>query len=109
MIRFLFELLKKSNCFIYFLHNRLLIYTNSNLQSEKCDQVVFEFYLTSYDFIFETLDQENEIDQTLTMDLDHIWSFSLKILNLFEESITSSYPSKMVLIYIFLDLFLFLI
>ena len=73
-----------------------------NKENNQKDEVIFEFYLLSYTKIIEQLqlnisikagDPSQEFDHTLTMDLDHLWVAALKILQLFEETVSSSYPS----------------
>jgi hypothetical protein len=81
----------------------MLIYTNSSSSENKlANEVTFEFFLISYEIIVEGLQKADKLDDdkfehTLTMDLDQLWTLSLKILNLFEESISSSYPSNILI------------
>ena len=69
--------------------------------TSKNSEVTFEFFLLSYHKIIEQLELELNIsneqdtfDHNLTMDLDYIWMSALKILQLFEDTIQSFYPSN---------------
>ena len=62
----------------------------------RIDEVIFEFYLVSYNNVIESLDStktREDFEQTLTMDLDQLWLLALRVLQLFEDIITTSYPS----------------
>lgn len=79
----------------------------------KCSQVTFEFYLISYHQILESIQESHKAattrdenyEHTTSMDLDQVWVLALRVLNLFEETILSSYPS-LFRKFIFLILFL---
>ena len=66
-----------------------------------CTEAVFEFYLTSYKQIMEQLnfeinieEESEQFEQTLEMDLDFVWNFALKILQIFDENVNSTCPSN---------------
>lgn len=63
---------------------------------EKCNEVIFDFYLVSYQSVIEGIDPTNrgDFEQTTEMDLDQIWLVALKVLQIFEESISQTFPSK---------------
>lgn len=73
-----------------------MIYTNSTKSTDPGNEVIFEFYLTSYQQVLEGIDttQKDEFDQTTEMDLDQIWIIALRILQLFEETINQTFPSR---------------
>jgi hypothetical protein len=67
--------------------------------NSRCDEVCFEFYLISYQQILESLQESNKsneenFEQTTSMDLDQVWVLALRVLHLFEDSITQTYPSS---------------
>ena len=75
------------------------MYTKSKKETKPIqDELVFEFYLISYKLILEETFENQQTDQsfehTLSMDIDQIWPLILKILQIFEDIITKSYPSK---------------
>ena len=39
------------------------------------------------------INKDEQFEQTLTMDLDQLWLLGLRVLQLFEDIINSSYPS----------------
>lgn len=80
---------------------RIIIYENRATQKpgEEADEIFFEFYLVNYHQIIDNLEQSEKIkeenfEQTLSNDLDHVWSLALKILSFFEETINSNWPSN---------------
>ena len=94
--------------FIYALNQEnsigILIYKNindnNNNNNNEIDQIVFEFYIISYHQVIESLnlnkinkDEQQQFEQTLTMDLDQLWLLGLRVLQLFEDIINTSYPS----------------
>ena len=96
------ELYFKIHCknFIYALNQEksigVLIY--KNIKKNEIDQVIFEFYIISYHQVIESLNEnkinkDEQFEQTLTMDLDQLWLLGLRVLQLFEDIINSSYPS----------------
>lgn len=65
------------------------------------DRVVFELYLVSYQPLLENSTNNEmyaqdrlEQIQTSVMDCDQLWVLALKMLQLFEDTIIQSYPSK---------------
>lgn len=65
----------------------------------KTNEVIFEFYLISNEVIMDGLQQSDKLknenfEQSLSMDLDHVWVLTLRVLHLFEESINSTFPSR---------------
>jgi hypothetical protein len=83
----------------------VLIRTNLSNEKAQCNEVVFEFYLKSYQQIIESLEESNRIinenfEQTDSMDLDHLWVLALRVVELFEETTTSLYPSKLMGLYL---------
>lgn len=81
----------------------VIMRTNSLSEKDVCNEVVFEFFLVSYQQIIESLEQSSkdkkgEFEQTTEMDLDQIWIVALKILQLFEDTINYTYPSTIVLL-----------
>lgn len=75
---------------------RVIAYTNAMKNEDECNEVIFDFYLVSYQSVIEGLDptNKNDFEQTTEMDLDQIWLVALKVLQLFEESIIQTFPSK---------------
>lgn len=63
---------------------------------DECNEVVFDFYLVSYQSVIDGLDpiNNNDFEQTSEMDMDQIWLVALKVLQLFEETIIHTFPSK---------------
>ena len=98
--RNLFICLFEENLIKLFFFKRIVIYENTASQNadDNADEIMFEFYLVKYTQILENLEQseklqEENFEQTLSNDLDHVWVLALKILNIFEETINSTYPS----------------
>jgi hypothetical protein len=72
----------------------------------KTNEVIFEFYLISNEVIMDGLQQSDKLknenfEQTLSMDLDHVWVLALRVLHLFEETINSAFPSIVIFLKIF--------
>ena len=75
---------------------RVLIYTN--IEEDNIDEVIFEFYIINYQHVIESQSSsknkdETAFEQTLTMDLDQLWLLGLRVLQIFEDTVNSSYPS----------------
>lgn len=89
------------NFILFYFNLSVIIYANMNESSSKCTQVTFEFYLTSFHQILESIQEshktqhrEENFEHTTSMDLDQVWVLALHILHMFEDTILSSYPSK---------------
>ena len=66
-----------------------MIYQNTSNEntSDELEEIIFEFYLLNYQQILDSLEQseklqEENFEQTLSNDLDHVWVLALKILNI---------------------------
>ena len=71
---------------------RSLVYLNRG--DNDTDEVIFEFYMVSYQHILESVNKSEEFEQTITMDLDQLWLLTLRVLQLFEDIIVTSYPGN---------------
>ena len=54
--------------------------------------------MVNYQHVVDSLkankNKDELFEQTLTMDLDQLWLLGLRVLQIFEDTITASYPSK---------------
>ena len=78
---------------------------NATGSNNKSTKVVFDFFLVSYDSIMERLtcygqERDPNFEQTLQMDLDHLWNLALRVLTLFEETIISTFPSEFLVVFL---------
>lgn len=91
----------------------MIIHTNwndaNNSGNRKLTEVTFEFYLVSYTQILESLQESNKMhkreddenfEQTTSMDLDQVWVLALRVLHIFEETILNNFPSKLLIFYV---------
>lgn len=84
---------KLFSSFIYsFIHSSLVYFSKQD--NETTDQVIFEFYIVSYQHVLESVNNVQEFEQSLTMDLDQLWLLALRVLQLFEDIIVTSYPGN---------------